>query len=247
MLSSIAIILVEPENPDNIGAVARAMKNMGLSDLRLVSPPKSWKKRGKKLAMSAADTLFAAKSYRKLSAAVTDLNFMIGTSRRTGQHRGRFEPFDKSIDKILKLSKSQKIGILFGKESKGLDRESTERCDWLIMIPSHEAYPSLNLAQAVMTVAFSLYRKSSGKQSFIPVHEKLFLASKGEQREAMKQWEAALRGLNYTGPREDLLERILATTEGIFKRNGMLVSEAQMIKGLSRRILQIAGGARKKE
>lgn len=246
MLSSIAIILVGPENPDNIGAAARAMKNMGLSDLRLVNPPRNWKAKGKTLAMWAEDLLFSAKTFRSLTAAAADLQFTVGTTRRAGQHRSRFEPFDKSIDKILGISQTQKIGILFGAESKGLDRESTDSCNWLVMIPSHEAYPSLNLAQAVMTVVFSIYKRTT-EQSFSPVHKKLLMATKKEQREAMKQWELALRSLNYTGPREDLLQRILGTTEGIFKRSGMLIAEAQMLKGISRRIVQEVSPNRKKE
>lgn len=242
MLSQICIILVDTETADNIGAAARAMKNMGFSDLRLVRPPRNWKIKGKKLAMSAGDVLHSAKVFPSVSKAGADLHCLIGTSRRIGQHRGRFLSFEKTLSEISKrMRRKQNIGILFGRESKGLDNESLEACDWAVTIPAHKDYPSLNLAQAVMVTLFSLFIKTNrhiAKMGIPPLHEALIVASKNEIHDTLRYWEKALRRLNYGGNRQDLLERILATFEGIFKRNGMLISEAQMIKGLSRRICQ---------
>lgn len=192
--------------------------------------------------MSAVDVLHAAKVFPNVPKAAAGLHGLIGTSRRTGQHRGRFQNFEKTLREILKRTRQgQNIGIVFGRESKGLDNASLEYCDWAVTIPAHEDYPSLNLAQAVMVTVFSFFLKKyrkAPKQEIPPAHESLVFASKSEIRDAMRYWEKALRGLHYGGNRQDLLERILATFEGIFKRNGMLVSEAQMIKGLSRRICQ---------
>jgi TrmH family RNA methyltransferase len=234
MKRQIAIILVSPENPDNIGAVSRAMKNMGLTDLRLVNPPAGWKSKGKKLAMSAQDVLKSAKAYKNLSNAIADAGMVVGTTRRRGPRRGAFMDFQKGIEKIKRTSENQQTAILFGKESKGLDNRSLSRCDWVLSIPSDEAYPSLNLAQAVMVIAFSLYMENSQK---LEIPSKVFrLCEKKEIEEVLACFEQALRALEYDKGKR-LIERILNTFGGIFKRNGMLEPEAQMFKGLSRTIL----------
>ena len=83
----IAVILVSPENPDNIGAVARAVKNMGFSEFRLVQPPRLWRVKAKKMAVSAADILRKGKVFVSLEAAVRDLGFVVGATRRSGGDR----------------------------------------------------------------------------------------------------------------------------------------------------------------
>lgn len=233
----ISIILVEPENPDNIGAVARAMKNMGFSDLRVVNPPKNWRIKARKLAMSAGDVLRQAKSFKNLSKAAADASLVVGTSRRLGRQRGRFKDFSEALTllKNFSNSKTKTAAILFGKESKGLDNESLNLCDWVVSIPSHEDYPSLNLAQAVMVTCFSLFiqKKQEGNTAVTSVE----YLSKESVQETLTHFQTALTALNYAG-RPDLMLRIMKTFHGIFKRSGMLEMESQMIKGLSRRIVQ---------
>jgi tRNA/rRNA methyltransferase len=228
----IAIVLVSPENPDNIGAVARAMKNMGLADLRLVKPPKAWKRKGRKMAMSARDVLEAAQDFKTLEDALSDIQVVVGTTRRRGPRRGAFVDYQKGIDQIKQNARHQRTAILFGKESKGLDNVSLSRCDWVLSIPSDSAYPSLNLAQAVMVTAFSLYEE---KAAAAPPSKPLRFCEKSELEGAMEHFRMALIALDYDKG-ERLVERILTTLRGVFKRNGMLESEAQMLKGLSRTI-----------
>jgi len=153
--SFISILLVEPENPDNIGAVARAMKNMGLRDLRLVCPPRLWKSKGKKMAVSAYDVLQKAHVFKSVEEAVSDSHLVIGTTRRGGPRRGSFLKFEETLEKIKKTKASHRVTLMFGKESKGLDNPSLNRCDWVTTIPVHPDMPSINLAQAVMIFAFS--------------------------------------------------------------------------------------------
>jgi len=229
---NIVLILVSPENPDNIGAVARAVKNMGFSDLRLVAPPPKWRMRSKKMAVSADDILENAKEWPSLSEAIRDLGVVIGTTRRGGGHRGVFLPFDQIIPKVRGGSVRQKIGIVFGRESKGLANEDSALCDHLVTIPTGQAYPSLNLAQAVMVLLFALAwgRRASKKVS----HERAL--NKKEIEGTIAHFEAALQVLGYRRGGADLLPRILHTLRGLIKRAGLLEPEAQMIKGLSRKI-----------
>ncbi len=228
----IAIILVAPENPDNIGAVARAVKNMGFTDLRLVKPPQSWRPKAKKMAMAAEDVLKKGEEYTSLQDAIQDLELVIGTTRRVGGHRGAFLSFDEAVSKVRGSSHVQKIGIVFGRESKGLANEDSVLCDHLVTIPTESSYPSLNLAQAVMVVLFALSWARGAKETVS--HERAL--NKKEIEVTIAHFEAALKVLGYKKGGADLLPRILRTLRGLIKRGGLLEPEAQMIKGLSRRI-----------
>ncbi|MDD5226089.1 MAG: RNA methyltransferase [Candidatus Omnitrophica bacterium] len=232
----IAIILVSPENPDNIGAVARAAKNMDFADLRLVAPPRAWRAKAKKMAMSAADILEKGKTYPSLQNAIQDLGMVVGTTRRAGGQRGAFLSFDRAILKIRESSCRQKIGIVFGRESKGLANEDSALCDHLVTIPTGPAYPSLNLAQAVMVTLFALSwnRPSLRSVKETVLHERAL--NKNEIEITIKHFEEALKALGYKKGGADLLPRILRTFRGLIKRGGLLEPEAQMIKGLSRKI-----------
>ncbi len=241
---NIAIILVSPENPDNIGAVARAVKNMGFSDLRLVAPPRGWRAQSKKMAMSADDILKKAREFSSLQETIRDLGLVIGTTRRSGGRRGAFLSFNGTISKVRGNSFRQKIGIVFGRESKGLANEESTHCDHLVRIPTGFAYPSLNLAQAVMVMLFALswdWHRDRGAVSEISPEKAL---NKKEIEVTISHFEEALKALGYRKGGADLLPRILNTFRGLIKRNGLLEPEAQMIKGLSRKIRAKVGSSR---
>jgi TrmH family RNA methyltransferase len=231
---NIAILLVSPENPDNIGAAARAIKNMGFSDLRVVAPPAKWRMRSKKMAVSADDVLEQAGEFSSLQEATQDLGLVIGTTRRGGGHRGVFLPFDQAVLKVRGSASRQKTGIVFGRESKGLANDESALCDHLVTIPTGTAYPSLNLAQAVMVMLFALSRER--KREAPAIHGRAL--NKKEIEITIAHFETALKALGYKKGGADLLPRILKTLRGLLKRAGLLEPEAQMIKGLSRKICQ---------
>ncbi len=234
MTHHISIILVEPENSDNIGAAARAMKNMGLEDLRLVKPPRDWRAKAKKMAMSAYDVVHEAKAYASLKDAILDRQVVIGTTRRAGPKRGAFIHFDPALNKALEKSSA----LVFGKESKGLSNRDLALCDWVTTIPAHPAYPSLNLAQAVMVTAFTLFRNPRRKVSGLRPDPLTRFVTKNEITEVLGCIQQALRVLDYERKGGNVLERILATFKRLMGRNGLTASEAQMLRGLSRRIIE---------
>jgi TrmH family RNA methyltransferase len=238
--NNIAIILVCPENPDNIGAVARAIKNMGFSDLRLIAPPEGWRSKSKKMAVSAVDILAEARTFPSLQKAVGDLGLVIGTTRRSGSHRGAFLSFDAGISKVRRSSLRQKTGIVFGRESKGLANEESVLCDHLVTIPTGSVYPSLNLAQAVMVLLFAL--SWDRHEGFEAVPERAL--NKKEIEVTVAHFEEALKILGYRAGGANLLPRILKTFRGLIKRSGLWEAEAQMVKGLSRKIREKINAAR---
>lgn len=233
---NIVTILVCPENPDNIGAAARALKNMGFSKLRLIKPPGNWRVKGKKMAMSGADVLKNAGTFPSLKKASADLQVLFGATRRASEKRGRFLGFDKAISRIRKDSANFKTGLVFGCESKGLANKDIRLCDHLVTIPASRVYPSLNLAQAIMVMLFSISLNENHETS-TEEPDTGFL-NKREIDITMKRFETALEALGYRKGGAELLPRILQTTRDLIKRNGLLEKEAQMIKGLSRRIVE---------
>jgi TrmH family RNA methyltransferase len=260
--SNTAVLLVEPENPDNIGAAARAMKNTGLRDLRLVRPPAGWREKGKKMAVSAADLLETAKSYDAVRDALADRSLVIGTTRRGGPRRGFFLPFQKAMDAVFDRAQGgETAAVMFGKESKGLDNESLALCNWVTTLPAHPDFASFNLAQAVMIVAFKLFERTAAgadiaqfrataavpkrgrvraaarKEKIRKIGEYSFL-TQGPVDETLGIFKEALLALGYDKKGGQVFERIQVTLKGMIKRSGLLASEAQMIRGLSRRICE---------
>jgi len=231
-MSKACIILNEPENPDNIGATARAMKNMGFKDLRLVKPPADWREKASKMAVWADDLLSSAKVYDSLKEAISDMSLVIGTTRREGGRRRAFIDFDKALQKAGGVSGRKKAAFLFGKESKGLSNEDLSMCDFYTTLPADSGYPSINLAQSVMIVCFSIHALLEGLNREIR-QANLQYVNKEEFESVMKAFSGAVEKLEY---KPEIAKRIDFTFRGLLKRGGMLKSEGQMIKGLSRRI-----------
>lgn len=228
---AIAIILSEPENCDNIGAVARALKNMDLSELRLVKPPRDWRTKAAKMAVNATSVLEAAKEYPDFPSAIADCHFVLATTRRQGIRRRAFIKFDEAIARVRENGARKVAAVVFGRESKGLNNEELGYCDWFTTIPTGDAYPSINLAQAVMIVCFSLFTRDVKAKGY----EALTRVSKEEFEVVMKRFVSAVTHLEYN---EDIVCRIDKTFRALAKRAGLLKSEGEMIKGLSRRILE---------
>jgi tRNA/rRNA methyltransferase len=167
-----AIILVEPQMGENIGAAARAMSNFGIEDLRIVNPRDGWpNSKAYDLAAHGSYVLDNAQIYTSLKSASNDLNFLYAT---TIQPRD----MDKQVlhpKQLQQADASSNIGIIFGRERSGLTNEEISLADAIISIPTSSKNPSLNLAQAVAIASYELSQLISLK----PVKKKLGeLASK---------------------------------------------------------------------
>jgi TrmH family RNA methyltransferase len=156
LLDHFAFVLFKPQLPDNIGAAARALKNMGLSDLRLVAPQLRKARHAAVVAVHAGDVLAAARHYPDLAAAVEDRTLVVGTTARGGLYRSESRPLREAAERIAAESAGNRIAIVFGPEDRGLTNEEIKLCQRLITIPAAPAYQSLNLAQAVMVVAYEI-------------------------------------------------------------------------------------------
>ena len=154
------IVLVEPQHPGNIGAVARAMKNMGLSDLHLVKPALFPHPEAIARASGADDVLQAAQVHERFDQAIADCGLIVGTSARQRHLPWELvEPRDCSAQ-IVQTSRTQTVAMVFGAERTGLTNAELERCNLLMTIPTAPDYSSLNLAMAVQVVSYELWLAS---------------------------------------------------------------------------------------
>jgi TrmH family RNA methyltransferase len=156
--SPISIVLVEPSHPGNIGAVARAMKNMGLERLVLVNPRQFPHSEAIARASGADDVLAAARVVGSVAEAVAGCGFVVATTSRPRDQYFRVADVREAAERVLSESRRGQAAILFGSERAGLTNEQLEAAHLLIRIPASEAYPSLNLAMAVQIVAYELFR-----------------------------------------------------------------------------------------
>lgn len=154
---SIRIVLVEPKHPGNIGAVARAMKNMGLRELRLVRPAFFPHAEATARASGADDVLEAAQVYEEFGVAIADCGLVVGTSSRQRHMPWNLEEPRECTSRIVQAAGAGGAAIVFGTERTGLTNAELERCNLLLTIPTDSRYSSLNLAMAVQVVAYELW------------------------------------------------------------------------------------------
>jgi TrmH family RNA methyltransferase len=227
---NVSIILVEPREPGNIGASARAMKNMGFKNLELIRPRRYLTDEAMRMACNAADLLERAKSHADFADSIKDKSIIIGTTRRLGKRRGVILPLVEGAKRIVTSARKNRVAVLFGREDKGLNNSEVEECGFLMTIPSDPSSPSLNLAQSVLLVAYELGRLSYKAET--PE-----LAAYEELRQLYAHLESTLRLLDYI-PRgnRDLGMRIMRNLRHLFGRAGLTGWELRMLRGICAQI-----------
>lgn len=152
----VRIVLVGTTHPGNIGAVARAMKNMGLADLALVNPKTFPSAQAVARASGANDILDNASVHTSLDDAVADCGWVLGTSARRRSIAWPTMTSREAADAVLERCAKSRVAVVFGPEKTGLCNEDMDRCAALVAIPTTD-FSSLNLAMAVQVVAYDLY------------------------------------------------------------------------------------------
>jgi tRNA/rRNA methyltransferase len=168
----VVFILVEPAVPENVGASARAIKTMSFNELRLVNPCDFRSEGARKLAHGSDDVLSSAKVFDSFRDSIEDIDFIIGTSAKSRRIKVDYYLAAQVCDLISgKGSTIGSVGVVFGREEYGLTNAEAALCDILVTIPMVSRYPSLNLSQAVMIMAYELSGtalKDQGKTDMQP-------------------------------------------------------------------------------
>ncbi len=159
-----AVILMEPQLPDNIGMVARAMANFGLDELRLVAPRDGWPQEKARIAASGANYVIDdAAAYPTLEAAVGDLTWVAATTARQRDLRKPvLTPEQAVAEAYTRIGRGERCGFLFGRERNGLETAEVANADVIVMIPVNSRFASLNLAQAVLIHGYEWTKRTGG-------------------------------------------------------------------------------------
>jgi len=235
-LNNCRVVLVRTKVAANIGAVARVMRNMGLSDLVLVAPEADpADPRADLLATThALEILRSARVVPTFGAAVGDCLLVAATSANIGGlfRRQSVGPPEDAAARLLDVLSAGPAALVFGPEPSGLTNEEISRCHFLIHIPSDPAYPALNLAQAVAICLYTLRRaflRQTGTEGR-PERPAPF----DEQERMFERLRAALSELHFLyGEKGDALMHALRHLIG---RAGPTATEVKMLHGLARQI-----------
>jgi TrmH family RNA methyltransferase len=228
--SNVHFILVGPTEPGNIGAAARAVKNMGFHRLELVGPVPYLTDEAKSMACHAKDVLKAAKVYKAFPPALAGKSLVAGTTRRLGGRRGLILDVRAGASLLRKAAETNKVAVLFGNEHTGLTSRELDECGLVLTIPSAPAFPSLNLAQSVMITAYELSRLEARPQSPGLVENK-------DLQKLYRRFPKTLHLLGY-GPKgdKDLEVEIVRNLKRLIGRAGLTEWELNMFLGLCTRI-----------
>ena len=176
-MAEIHVVMVEPKYEGNIGSVARAMKNFGLSNLVLIKPCPIGDD-ARKMAMHGMDILESASIFESLDEAIREYDLIAGTSGIDTRSEKKFLrislPPEEFVEKVRDVD--GKVAILFGREDFGLLTNELKKCDLLITIPADSQYPILNVAQSAVVVFYELFQrpaKPSGRRASAMEKEKL--------------------------------------------------------------------------
>ena len=224
-LDSISIVLVRPKFHENIGSVARAMKNMGLSRLIIVNGCSPLHIDAYKLAAGAEDILERAEEFPALKEAISEIGCVVGMTSRGGKERSPFFTPKSLVKQLIPLSFKNSIALAFGSEREGLTNEELSLCHLYVRIPSMESFPSLNLAQAVMVVCYELFQGST------EIHKKPIQLAQAEQLERMfEHMEKTLLHIGFLDSNNP--KRIMKGLRRLFGRSELDEREVSILQGI---------------
>ncbi|MHC1728766.1 MAG: RNA methyltransferase [Syntrophobacteraceae bacterium] len=229
-LENISVVLNEPHYPENIGAVARAVKNMGISRLVLVKPIECDLARVLKMAThNAEDVVTEMEVHERLEDALAPFQYIVGTTARMGSHRLSVRSPRQIARELVDISLKNRVALLFGTESSGLANEHIRHCDALVTIPT-AGFSSINLAQSVMIMVYELFSVTSeGKEAFVPR-----LATHGEQEAMYIHLKETLTKINFINPENP--DYWMASIRRFFSRMHLRGRDIQLIRGICRQI-----------
>ena len=232
MLERVRVVLVKPKGSGNIGSVARAMKNMGLTDLVIVGSGRTKSFLARAMAVHAKDLLNKARRFDTLSEAVADCGLVVGTTCRGGLYRRHSRSLRSIVSKIVAVVRRnpRSVALVFGPEDHGLSNQDLKYCHWLTTIPTHPDYPSLNIAQAVMVCLYELFLACQKKI----IREKINRTSVESLERLFEIMKRALINIGFLDSQNP--EHILLALRRILGRGGLEDKDVRILTALFRQI-----------
>lgn len=223
---AVKVILVEPEKGGNIGAIARSMKNFDLDDLRIVNPKVTIDGEARAYAMHGLDVLDNSKVVRTFEEALDGVDMIAGTSAvvaRSTSNLSRVAITPRRFAERVGASKGN-IGIVFGRESTGLNRQEVELCDILVTIPASRNYNVLNVATCASIIFYELFQRKAT--------ESVDLASSTSKQRLQVQFDRLMKRDEIQPHRRRLAQRAF---RNIISRSFISRREASLLIGVFRK------------
>lgn len=240
-LANIRIVLVRQLYGGNLGAICRAMKNMGISDLVMVSPsPDLDFYEAQKYALHADDILASRRQVNTLAEAINDCAAVVATTGLKGLYRSHAKSPRELAPRLLEAAQTGKAALVFGPENHGLSNEELQLATQLVTIPSAPAYSSLNLAQAVMVCCYELYLASG---EYTPPQEFHPEAPVVMRERFFELWRQMLLDIKFC---DDVkIDHMMMGFRRIFGRGYLSEADVNILMGLARQASWSADRARK--
>jgi tRNA/rRNA methyltransferase len=234
------VVLVEPQLGENIGAAARAMANFGLSRLRLVRPRQAWPNDKARVMASGADRILeTATLHDDLAAAIADCSFVLATTARAhDQAKPVIGPGQAAAEMAPRVAAGETVAILFGRERNGLENDEVALADRIVTLPVNAAFASLNLAQAVVIVAYEWFKLASAGELPFAMPQKSAAAPKQQLLAFFGSVERELEKVEFFRP-PDKRETMQINLRNIFTRMAPTRQDIQTLHGV---IMSIAEG-----
>jgi len=229
-LKNIRFVLCETAHPGNIGAAARAMKTMGLSQLALVAPKRFPDPQAEWLAVGAADLLRGARVYASLDEALAGSAFTVACTARPREVAVPMVAAREAAERIIEIARTQSVAVVFGNEKYGLTAAEVGMCQLLATIPADPKFSSLNVAAAVQVLAYELriaalgatVRNRSGKPPEHATHE--------EVERFYEHLEKSLLAAGFLNPRNP--KKLMARLRRLFGRTQLEQEEVNILRGV---------------
>jgi len=234
--SRVRFVLVEPQFAGNVGSVARALMNLGFSRLLLVRPAcDPLDEQGLRMAVDAAGLLREARVHADLDQALEGAGTVVGVTRRKGRQRRPHRRVDLCVGELAGQAENE-LAIMFGREDHGLSDQDLDRCTHLVHLDAAEVYPSFNLSQALLLVAYEI-RKAA--LDVPPRSEEMPPPATHEEREGLySHLEQALRTIGFLTP--EMAPAMMRKLRRLFGRAGISADEVALLRGVARQTLWAA-------
>ena len=231
-------MLVDTSHPGNIGATARAMKTMGLSDLALVRPKHFPSDEATARAAGADDVLKAASVHSALTEAIADCGWVVGASARLRTVALPIvDPREASVMIWQRLAEGNQVAVLMGPEQSGLTNDDLARCQQLVHIPASPDFSSLNLAMAVQVLCYEL-RMAAGLRDVWRA-PRFAAATHDDVESLVAHAQRTLTDIGFLDPQRP--RRLMPRLRRLFGRAGLEREEVNILRGMLARIDELLG------
>lgn len=230
MLDNIRIVLVNTSHPGNIGAAARAMKTMGLTQLYLVAPKQFPHPKAHEMASNAGDIVDRATVVGSLLQAIADCELVVGTSARVRTIPWPVLSPREFAEKAVQHATKGKVALLFGQEQMGLTNEELQQCNFHLQIPSNPNYSSLNIASAVQVVAYEVWVASQACEKLSPPVWDFARANADDLAGFYQHLETVLIQLKFLNPKAP--RQLMARLRRLYNRVDLDVMEINILRGI---------------